>query len=82
MGATGTTLVGTPETVPAVSISGNSENHNGEYELIKTFPGWDDITYGNTQEEADTGENTISEETAVDKCNSVIGKYISNKLLL
>ncbi len=78
LGTTGTTLVGTPETIPAVSNSGSSESTTIEYELAKNFPGWDDITYGSTQEEANNGENEITEETNIEKCNSVIGKYISN----
>ncbi len=77
LGTTGTTLVGTPETVPAVSISGYKGT--GEYELATDFPGWDNITYGSTQEEANTGENTILEETAVEKCDSVINKYLYDK---
>ncbi len=79
LGTTGTTLVGTPETVPAVSISGYKGT--GEYELATDFLGWEGISYGRTQEEADLGENTIIEETDVEKCNSVIEKYISNKNL-
>ncbi len=76
LGTIGTTLVGTPETIPAVSISGYTGT--GEYELATDFPGWEGLTYGNTQEEADSGENEITTGTDLEICNNMIEKYISD----
>ena len=42
------------------------------------FYGWDGLTYGSTQQEADSGSNKISGDDNVSKCNSVIGKHISD----
>ena len=42
------------------------------------FYGWDGLTYGDTQDEADGGTNTVSGADNVAKCNSVKGKHISD----
>ena len=41
------------------------------------FSNWVNMSYGDTQAEADEGSNKITGSDAVEKCNSVIGKYVS-----
>ena len=76
VGKTGTTLAGAPETKPAQSITG--AKGTGKSELATNFPGWEGLTYGDTQEAADNGENEVSGSTEVEMCNSVKGKYVSD----
>ena len=74
VGKTGTTLAGTPLAEVANSIS---QYGTGKYEL-RTDISLSGLTYGNTMEEADNGENYVSGSTKVEMCNSVKEKYISD----
>ena len=81
LGATGTSLVAVPETEVAVSTSASIST--GKTAILPAtfedgFYGWDGLTYGDTQTDADNGANEVSGSTNVEKCNSVIGKYISD----
>ncbi len=73
-GKTGTTLAGTPLSDVAKSTS---QYATGKYE-VRTDISLALLTYGDTMEEADNGENHVSSSTKVEMCNSVKEKYISD----
>ncbi len=80
-GKTGTTLSGAAETNVAQNISGAVGT--GKTGLVTLTPsdgffGWDGLTYGDTADEANDSSTTVAGSTDVEKCNSVIGKYISD----
>ena len=76
--ANGTELLSSPKTQVAVVSSIISTKGTHIAGPGDGFYGWDGLTYGNTQDEADGGTNTVSGADDVTKCSSVKGKHISD----
>ena len=73
----GTELLSSPKTQVAVVSSFISTKGTHIAGPGDGFYGWDELTYGDTQDEADSGTNTVSGADDVTKCSSVKGKHIS-----
>ncbi len=73
--ANGTELLSSPRSRVAEEIAKTKGNKIANED--DGFYGWDGLTYGDTQHEADGGTNTVSGADNVAKCNSVKGKHIS-----
>ena len=76
--ANGTELLSSPKTQVAVVSSFISTKGTHIAGPGDGFYGWDGLTYGDTQDEAYGGTNTVSGADNVAKCNSVKGKHISD----
>ena len=76
--ANGTELLSSPKTQVAVVSSFISTKGTHIAGPGDGFYGWSGLTYGDTQDEADGGTNTVSGADNVAKCNSVKGKHISD----
>lgn len=76
--ANGTELLSSPKTQVAVASSFISTKGTHIASRTEGFYGWDGLTYGDTQDEADGGEHAVSGADNVVKCNSVKGKHISD----
>ncbi len=76
--ANGTELLSSPKTQVAVVSSFISTKGTHIAGPGDGFYGWDGLTYGDTQDEANGGTNTVSGADNVAKCNSVKGKHISD----
>ena len=74
--ANGTELLSYPRSRVAEEIAKTKGNKIANED--NGFYGWDGLTYGDTQDEADGGTNTVSGADNVAKCNSVKGKHISD----
>ena len=72
----GTELLSSPRSRVAEEIAKIKENKIANED--DGFYGWDGLTYGDTQDEADGGTNAVSGADNVAKCNSVKGKHISD----
>ena len=74
--ANGTELLSSPRSRVAEEIAKTKGNKIANE--ADGFYGWDGLTYGDTQDEADGGTNAVSGADNVAKCNSVKGKHISD----
>ena len=74
--ANGTELLSSPRSRVAEEIAKTKGNKIANED--DGFYGWDGLTYGDTQDEANGGTNTVSGADNVAKCNSVKGKHISD----
>ena len=74
--ANGTELLSSPRSRVAEEVAKTKGNKIANED--DGFYGWDGLTYGDTQDEANGGTNTVSGADNVAKCNSVKGKHISD----
>ena len=74
--ANGTELLSSPRSRVAEEIAKTKENKIANED--DGFYGWNGLTYGDTQDEADGGTNTVNGADDVAICSSVKGKHISD----
>ena len=74
--ANGTELLASPKTKVAEEIAKIKINKLATAE--DGFYKWNDLTYGNTRDEADSGTNTVSGSDSLTICNSMKGKHVSD----